>query len=182
LLKGHRRRHYVALAALAAAAVATKDQAYALFVLMAPVVVIALHRHRRATGAPGSILATLADRRLLTAGLTFVAGILVLDNVLLNPRGFAAHVALITGPASRDFRMFDRSVAGVVALVAATARATVFTLGIPAALAATVGVVLAVARWRENRALLATLVPVLSYALTFVAVVLYLTRNKTKTV
>ena len=174
LLQGHRLRHYIAMAACAAAAVATKDQAYGLFVVTAPFVVGALHRHRRATGAPQSLFATLLDRRLVGAAATSMFGVIVLDNIWMNPGGFAAHVELIMGSASRDFRMFDRSAGGLAALSAATARAVLFTLGAPAAAAALAGVVLAAVRWRENRRLLAVLVPALSYWLTFVAVVLYL--------
>lgn len=174
LLQGHRLRHYLALAACAAAAVATKDQAYGLFVLTAPFVAGALHRHRLAGGETSSFWSTLGDRRLALAAATSVLGVIVLDNVWLNPRGFAAHVELITGSASRDFRMFDRSAGGLAALAAATVRALVFTMGLPAAAAAAAGVVIAAVRWRENRLLLATLVPALSYGLTFLAAVLYL--------
>lgn len=174
LLDGHRLRHYVALAACAAAAVATKDQAYGLFVLTAPVVVLALHRHRRAAGAPPSAWATLADRRLVAAAIVSAAGVVLLDNIWLNPRGFAAHVALIMGSASRDFRMFDPSVSGLAALAVATVRALVFTLGAPGFVAAVAGIVLALTRRRENTRLLSTLVPAASYWLTFIAVVLYL--------
>jgi hypothetical protein len=174
LLKGHQRRHYVALAACAAAAIATKDQAYGLFVLTAPFVAWALHRHRAAAGAPGSPWATLRDPRLVLAAVAAAGGLIVLDNIWMNPRGFAAHVELITGPASRDFRMFDRSAAGLAALSAATVRALVFALGAPAALVAAAGLLLAARRGREQRLLLATLVPAASYWLCFVAVVLYL--------
>jgi dolichyl-phosphate-mannose-protein mannosyltransferase len=174
LLQGHRLRHYVAFAACAAAAIATKDQAYGLFVFTAPFMIWALHRHRRSTGAPRSVWATLGDGRLLAAALTAAFGLMVLDNIWLNPGGFAAHVDLIMGSASRDFRMFERSPAGLAALAAASVRALVFTLGWPAAGAAATGLVLALARRRENRLLLAALVPALSYWLGFVAVVLYL--------
>jgi hypothetical protein len=174
LLQHQRRRDYILLAACAAAAIATKDQAYGLFLLTAPFVALALHRHRRAAGASSSAWATLADRRLASAALTAAVGLIVLDNVWLNPEGFAAHVGLITGSASRDFRMFDRSARGLGALVAATARALLFTMGAPALAAAAFGLALAAARWRENRLLLATLVPVVSYWVGFVAVVLYL--------
>jgi dolichyl-phosphate-mannose-protein mannosyltransferase len=174
LLEGHRMRHYVALAACAAAAIATKDQAYGLFALTAPYVVWALHRHRQATGAPRSVWATLGDRRLAAAAVTGTGALIVLDNIWLNSGGFAAHVELIMGSASRDFRMFDRSARGVAALAAATVRALVFTLGAPAAAAAAAGLALAAARWRENGRLLAALVPALSYWLCFVTVVLYL--------
>ena len=106
--------------------------------------------------------------------MTAAGGLIVLDNIWLNPGGFAAHVELIMGSASRDFRMFDRSASGLAALAAATVRALVFTMGAPAAAAAAAGLVLAAARWRQNRVLLATLVPILSYWLCFTAVVLYL--------
>ena len=173
LLKRHRLRDYVALAACAAAAIATKDQAYGLFVLMAPAVALALHRHRAASGQKASALATLSDRRLLAAAATAVGGVVVLDNAWLDPSGFAAHLRLITGAASRDFRMFEPSPSGYVALGLATLRAIVFTMGVPALCAALAGLALAAARPREHRLLLATLVPALSYGLTFIAVVLY---------
>lgn len=173
VLKEHRLRHYVALAACAAAAMATKDQAYGLFVLTVPLVLAALHRHRRESGHPGSILATLTDRRLVAAALVAVTAVAVLDNIVVNPRGFAAHLALITGPASRDFRMFERSPAGLLALLAATVRAVLFTMGVPAAIAAALGLIFAAARGRERRLLLATLVPAISYCVTFIAVVFY---------
>ena len=145
-----------------------------MFLLTAPFVVMELHRHRRAAGGPHSFRATLGDRRLAAAALTAALGLIVLDNIWINPRGFAAHVEMILGSASRDFRMFDRSAGGLAALAAATVRALVFTLGAPALAAAAAGLVLAAARWRENRLLLATLVPAVSYWLCFVAAVLYL--------
>lgn len=174
LLKAHRLRHYVALAACAAAAVATKDQAYGLFVLTAMIVIAALRHHRRHAGASTSLVATLGDRRLVIAALVAVAGVLVLDNIVWNASGFAAHAALIMGSASRDFRMFDPSAAGVASLGLSTLKAIVFVMGVPAFAAAAAGLLIAGLRWRENHVLLATLVPVASYWLTFIAVVLYL--------
>ena len=161
LLDGHRRRHYVALALCAAAAVAAKDQAYGLFVLVPVVVVV--------TGAR-----TLLDRRLLAGVGVGVVAFAVLTNAWRNPSGFAAHVALITGPASSDFRMYDRDLRGLVALAVDTVRATVFALGLPAALAAGAGLVLALRRRQENARLLATLALPIGYCLAFLAVVLYL--------
>jgi 4-amino-4-deoxy-L-arabinose transferase-like glycosyltransferase len=155
-LAGKRTRDCVALAVCAAAAVATKDQAYGLFVL-----------------APLAFVREL-DRRLLAAAALAGAAYLVFTNALLNPSGFAAHVALITGAASRDFRMYERSAAGLLALAIDTGRAVVFVLGVPAAAAALLGLGLALARWRENRRLLATLAFPVGYWLAFLAVVLYL--------
>jgi len=155
-LAGRRRRDQIALAVCAAAAVATKDQAYGLFVL-APLVLV-----------------RDLDRRLLAAAAVAVAAYAVFTNAWLNPSGFAAHVALITGSASRDFRMYERSAAGLLALAVDTGRAVVFVLGAPAAAAALLGLGLAISRWRENRRLLATLVFPVGYWAAFLAVVLYL--------
>ena len=165
-LSGRRLRHYVTMAACAAAAVAAKDQAYGLFVL-APLVLAA--DRVRESGWRGAL-----DRRLLAAAAVAVAAYVAFANAFLNAAGFAAHVALITGSASQDFRMYERSPAGLLALAVDTGRAVVFVLGAPAAAAALLGLALAARRWRENGRLLATLVFPVAYWATFLAVVLYL--------
>ena len=168
-LRARRRRDFVLLAACAAAAVATKDQAYAMFLLMPVPLLLALRRARAGEPAWRSLL----DRRFVLAAAVFAALFLLLTNAWLNPSGFAAHVRLITGPASRDFRMFDATPSGFFALAAATLRALVFTLGAPAFLCAAAGLVLALRRPRDNARLLATLASAAGYALGFLAVVLY---------
>jgi 4-amino-4-deoxy-L-arabinose transferase-like glycosyltransferase len=169
LLRGHRLRHYVALALCAAAAVATKDQAYGMFLLVPAVVLAALARERAQPAARA-----LLDRRLVIAALASAAALAVLTNAWLNPSGFAAHVALITGSASGDFRMYARDARGLAALAADTVRALAFVLGLPAALAATAGLALAARQPRDHARLLATLALPLGYWLGFVAVVAYL--------
>ena len=166
LLDGHRLRHYVALALCAAAAVATKDQAYGLFLFVPLVVAAALARGR----GPQALL----DRRPAIAAVVAIAAFAVLTNAALNPSGFAAHVALITGPASGDFRMYGRDPRGIATLALDTVRALVFVLGLPAALAVAAGLAIAARRRTENARLLATLALPAGYWLGFLAVVLYL--------
>lgn len=156
----HRRRDAVLFALTAAAAVATKDQAFALFVLPVLVLAVDLHRHRR------------RDALVAMAGTGLVA-LAIFDGLLWNPGGFAEHVRLITGSASRDFRMFPATPQGEALLAYETLRHLAFALGWPSLLAAAAGVVLAVtARPRPER-LLATLWFPASYAVFFLAVVLY---------
>jgi hypothetical protein len=171
VLRRHRRNDYEWLGACVAAAVATKDQAYALFLPMPPAILWSLSRQRAAEGRSPSLLATLTDRRVLTAAAVAVLGVLALDNVVLNPSGFTAHIRLITGAASRDFRMYEPTPAGLFALAVATGRAILFAMGAPAMIAAVAGI--PVALRRREQSMLMTSLPALSYWLAFVAVVLY---------
>lgn len=170
LLDRHRLRDYVLFAASAAAAVATKDQAYGLYVLTVLAVVAALRR--RAEGER-RLWTTLADPRLVIAGGVGVVVLLVLDNVVFNPEGFLAHLRLIAGPASHPFRMFTNDLSGHVALMRQTVRHLAFAMGLPALLVCGAGVAAALARPRANAHWLLLLVPAVSYVVTFLHVVLY---------
>jgi len=162
-------RDLVAFALSAAAAVATKDQAFALYVLTVPALVWEVRRLQRSetsAGRPGR-------RALLLAGGTSLVAYLLLTGLPMNPGGWLAHVRLIAGPASTEFRMFGRGVAGRAELLWETARHLRFAMGGPALLAGLAGIWLA---WRDRtrqRRLLLLLVPVVSYVIFFLLVVLY---------
>ena len=154
--EGGRLGDGAAFALAAAAAVATKDQAFALFVL------------------PGLLLLRWAPAaRVAAVSALGLLALLLLDNVLFNAAGFAAHLRLITGPASRDFRMFPATPAGEVRLFAETARHLAFALGWPGLVAAAAGVAAAFRSRPRPHALLATLAFPVSYLLFFLAVVGY---------
>jgi 4-amino-4-deoxy-L-arabinose transferase-like glycosyltransferase len=89
-----RRRHYVLLGVYAAAAMATKDSIYALFVGLAPVLLVVhagrLRELRRS--APERLAAAHGD---LAWGLAaFLLSLAVTFNIPFNWQGFAAHVQL----------------------------------------------------------------------------------------
>jgi hypothetical protein len=172
LLDRHRMVDYLLFAASAAVAVATKDQAYGLYVLTIPVVVGALHAHRRA-GGDRRVLMTLADPRLVIAAGTGFVLLLVLENAVFNPEGFLAHLRVIAGPASHPFRMFRNDLSGHLALLQQTLRHLAFAMGLPAFLLCAAGVVAALVRPREHARWLYLLVPAVSYVATFLQVVLY---------
>ena len=153
----------------AAAAVATKDQAFALYVLTVPFLVWEIIR-RRGTEGP---LSVWADRRLALLLVGGAAAFAVLGGALFNPGGWIAHVRLIAGPASTAFRMFDQGLSGHIALLAQTARHLAFVMGGPSLLAALAGLVFAGRDRAHHRPLLATLVPAVSYVAFFPLVVLY---------
>lgn len=173
ILKDQRARDWVLFAACAAAAVATKDQAYGLYVLSVPFLLLALRRRRSAEGEGSGLLGCLGDRRVLAAAATGTILLLVLDNVLFNPTGFVAHLRHITGPASREFRMFPMDLRGELLLLVQNLRHLAFVLGWPAFTVCAAGVVASVLRGRRDALLLSTLVPALSYYLSFSSIVLY---------
>ena len=155
-----RARDAVGFSLAAAAAVATKDQAFALFVLPGGMLLLDLARRRR-------------FRLLLAVVTAGLAALLVLDGVLWNPGGFAAHVRLITGSASRDFRMFPATLGGEVRLAWESLRHLAFAMGWPSLVAAAAGIVLAARERPRPARLLALLAFPISYAVFFLAVVLY---------
>jgi hypothetical protein len=104
--------------ALAALAVGTKDQAYALFLLSAPI-------------GLGLWLATDASARehrsrILRETAIAVAGAALLlafvDGAIFNPKGFQARVSFLTGSASQDYVEYTSDWSGRVRLLGDIAR------------------------------------------------------------
>ncbi|MBX3206651.1 MAG: glycosyltransferase family 39 protein [Labilithrix sp.] len=91
---------------LAAFAIATKDQAYAVFALSMPAVLVAWTLAR-----PPSRRTDVLREALVCAAIV-VGLVLVLDAAPFNPTGFAARVRFLTGPASQDFAQHSRDWAG----------------------------------------------------------------------
>lgn len=167
-LPGRAWRDLLLFAVTATLAVTTKDQAYGLYALTAPVLLLARVRARGEKGPRAAAhLLTEAWRATAVACVLFA----VIHNLPGNADGFRAHLALITGRASRDFQEFPNDAGGQVRLLASTVRHVVFVLGLPAFLAGGLGLVEAI-RERANRWLL-LLVPAVSFYLCFLCVVLY---------
>jgi hypothetical protein len=161
----------ISAAVAAALSIGTKDQAYALYPLLALAALLAVVGARRREGQPASLAALLRDERIrlpLAAALVLFAAA---HNLLFNAGGFSDHLALIAGDASRDYRMFPPGAAGQWRLLLLSGRLLVFVLGEPATALALLGLLLA---WRTGeRLLLLTLLPLLSYQLLFLGVVGY---------
>jgi hypothetical protein len=106
-------RRFWGAALFAAAAVATKDQAYALFVLSLPLFLAAWfamdawpRQNMRAVLVP-----------LLSAGFVALLALLLVDGAITNPSGFLKRVAFLTGPASQDYAEYVHGPAGWWALL-----------------------------------------------------------------
>lgn len=152
------------VAVLAACAIATKDQAYAIFLLSMPCVLILWAIERRRAGT----LPELVRETLWLVGLGVLL-VLLLDGALFNPTGFAARVRFLTGPASQDFAQYSKDWPGRIA--AFRDAVTFLPKHYPVALAPlfVLGVVLAAARarGRERIAALVPLCAILSFTLAF---------------
>ena len=95
-------------AAFAALSIASKDQGYALFVLGAP---LALASWALLDRWPRVIARTLAKELVIGAAIG-AAILLVVDGALVNPSGFRARLAFLSGPASQPHAYYSADLAG----------------------------------------------------------------------
>jgi hypothetical protein len=117
---GH-RRDYLRTALFAAASVATKDQAYATYVLTLPLYGLWLPLlYRR--GALGSLYPSWSVARLGGALGVFLLGLGAMGGGLWNPTGFIYRWRLLTGPNTESWRLYPATFAGRLSNLAAIAR------------------------------------------------------------
>jgi len=98
----HAPRRFWLAALFAAAAVATKDQAYALFLLSLPLFLVLWFATDAWPRAHGRQIALT----LLPAAVAALFLLLLVDGAITNPSGFAHRVAFLIGPASQAGRRF----------------------------------------------------------------------------
>jgi hypothetical protein len=139
-------RRLVWALALAAFAVGTKDQAYAMFALSVPTVLAlwlaldqALRKRRRD-----------AVRHVTVGFVVAAIALATIDAAIVNPEGFAARVRFLTGSASQDFVEYSRDARGRWAIVVDAARA--FHLHGPKVLTPLFAVGLCWGLWEARRA------------------------------
>lgn len=124
----------------AACAVATKDQAYAMFVLSVPgVLVLWVLRDGWARANVASIV-----REVIVAGALGVLVVLVANGALWNPTGLSARVRFLSGSASQDFAIYTEDLAGRLTFATDVVRAFRFHYPPLIAVFVAVGLVLTV--------------------------------------
>jgi hypothetical protein len=164
---------FIGLAACATLAICTKDQAYGLYLLMPFAIVHRMWRSNRDAGVDRPLTQALFDERLGWAAAVAIALFVLGHNLPFNVSGFVEHVRYITGGGSERYRDFEPTPAGRIALLRMTADLVRIAWGWPMFLVALSGVVLAVVTPRYRRAAMWLALPVVSYYLGFVNVVLY---------
>jgi hypothetical protein len=118
-----RQHDYWRAALFTAAAVATKDQAYASFVLTLPLYGLLLPLYfRRAPGSAHSLYPDWSWRRLLGSTGVFALGLGALGGGLWNPTGFLFRLRLLTGPNTESWRLYAPTLAGKLENLGAIAR------------------------------------------------------------
>lgn len=153
-LAGHDPRAFRWAALFAAAAIATKDQAYALFVPGIPAVFVFWFA---ADSWPRRNWRRVAPPLLLWGGAALLL-LLALDGAITNPSGFAQRLAYLTGPASGDFAFYPPSWPGRLALLRDMWSHFPHSYPIATALFGTAGVFAAVHRTRRDPARMAAAV------------------------
>lgn len=164
---GQSPRHFWWAALLAAASVATKDQAYALFAVSLPLLLtlwLALddwpRRNVRAIGIT-----------LLAAGAASLLALSLVDGAVTNPSGFLRRIAFLTGPASQDYAQYAAGPAGWLALLEDIWRFFIQGYGAVVVLLAGLGAGLHLSRLRAGRAVwvagLLPLLVIISFTLCF---------------
>jgi hypothetical protein len=173
LLDGLRLQDLVLFAATATLAVCTKDQAYALYLLAPPVIVHQMWRVNRQAGLSHPLRRALLDGRMAIAAVTAAMLFAAAHNLLFNLNGFLDHVRLITGPASETYRAFEPTPAGRLGLLRLTGHLIEESLGWPLFLVAAAGGVVAAAARRLRSVAAWLAIPVVSYYVGFINIILY---------
>jgi 4-amino-4-deoxy-L-arabinose transferase-like glycosyltransferase len=137
------RRFWLA-ALFAAAAVATKDQAYALFLLSLPVFLLLWFVTDAWPRAHGRKIALI----LAPAAVVALFLVLLIDGAVTNPSGFLHRVAFLAGPASQDYAEYVHGPSGWLALLGDMGGYFSQGYGLAAVTLAVLGIVLHVLRSR----------------------------------
>ena len=166
-------RELIGFAACAAIAVCTKDQAYGLYLATPFAIVHRMWRVNRSAGEPRPLIRALLDGRLATTGLVGVGVFVLGHNLPFNMRGFEDHVRYITGAGSETYRDFSPTVAGRIALLRLSVDLVRVAWGWPMFMVSLGGLLLALVTPRYRRVAVWLVLPVLSYYLGFINVVLY---------
>ena len=170
ILQENRRRDYLWLGLAAALAVCTKDQAYG-FILLMPVVL--LFQLRARLKLPLRQFLPRALHFAWPAALGFAVPFAAIHNILFDPAGFRRHLGVVIGPGSEGWRQFSRGPIGQLRLLVETGLRLSDAWTLAGLALAILGLVIAFRETGERRTRLATLVPVLSYHLSFLAVIGY---------
>ena len=149
---------------------AVKDQAYG-FYLAAPVAVPALLWHREYRGTASGWLHAIVDRRVLAIGLATLIAFAIGQGLLWAPDRFMSHLAFMTSRSVSSFQTYPRSPDGYLQLLWAVGITLTWAAGAPLA-AAAAGTIVQMVQRRWVR-LAGLLLPLVTYIVGFLAVVLY---------
>ncbi len=161
-LEDGRAKHYVLLGLFSALAVCTKDQAYA-FILLMPLPIL----YKKMGTGPISV------RPLFLGAVAFLIPFVLIHNILFDPGAFKRHVETILGPGSEGWRLFASGSAGQIRLFVETVLRLADAWTVGGLALAVIGLCIVLRRRERSVERLALLVPLVSYHISFLAVVGY---------
>jgi hypothetical protein len=173
LLDASRTEDYVLFAVCATLAVCTKDQAYGLYLLTPLVIIQQTWRANRQAGLSHPLRRAVCSGRLALAAVTAAVLFAACHNLLFNLAGFQDHVRFLIGGGSASYRMFEPTQAGRLELLRLTLHIIEVSLGWPLFLVSVTGLLVAAATPRLRRMAIWLALPVVSYYLGFINVILY---------
>ena len=173
VLEGAPASDYAWWAVTGTLAVCTKDQAYGLYLLMPVAAIYEMWRGNARAGLSRPFWRAATDRRLGIAAVAAAAVFVVSHNLIFNASGFAGHFRTIVGPITEGYRGFEPTFQGRLALLDLTVRLVAQSWGGPMFIVAIAGTVLALVTPERRRVAIWLLLPVVSYYVGFINVVLY---------
>ena len=172
ILKEQKTRDYLLFAATAAITVATKDQAYAFYILTPGFIIWQHYRYLQHRDPSVTLKNALKDRKIVLSLGVGLALFLAIHNVIFNLNGFFAHVNDITSGGATISPRFERSLGGHLTMFWQSLRHIRVSFGWLLYGICILGLLKAV--WqRKHYYLLCLLIPIASYYLFFVSIVMY---------
>jgi hypothetical protein len=173
LLTLSRLQDYVLFAASATLAVCTKDQAYGLYLLAPFVIIEHSWRVNRQATLSHPLRRAVFDRRLAAAAITSAVLFTACHNLLFNTKGFLDHVRFIAGPGSEKYRVFEPTLSGHLELLRLSGHLVEASMGWPLFLLSVTGLIMAATIPALRRMAVWLMIPVVSYYLGFINLILY---------
>ncbi len=174
IVKYDAARDYIYCAVFCCLSFGTKDQGYAIFIL--PFIIFLVLYQIYFRERQGNLVSIMLRRNMWIFAAAFIAGIIVVENLLFNYDGFLKRYALLTGDAGQRSIGYSLGVLGIVRLFADTALNIMLNvMGIPFFILSIVGVLMVIfLNKNDKRAMLLRLFflfPLVSYYLFFVQMV-----------
>ncbi len=171
-VRRERLRDHVLMAVTAMAAIATKDQAFALYVPV-PVILIVLSYRRTAPvlGGRRRLAQALGDRRVLVTAAVAVLSFAVLMNVVANWSGFLSHIHRLRTVSVSRFDVYPPTLEGHLEMAWQSVKHLAFAMSWPMLALSLAGVAAVLARPARQRLRTIFLVCGASYYLLFISVI-----------
>jgi hypothetical protein len=173
ILKTQASKYYLLFGLTAAFSICTKDQAYGLYILPPFLILASQWLEKRRAGEPRAFVRSLFSHKNLFALAAAIGTFLIIHNILFNAEGLLNHFRLIGGRMSRDYRMFENTLAGHVQLLWETLRQIRYSLGWPLFIVCGLGLAYSLVPKKKNYLLLSLTGFAISYYVFYINVILY---------